>query len=258
MNEYCLILIAGVIVFTTFTVEGIAGFGATVLALPFVTMLIGVEKAVPMLSTLSVMLSIFIVSRSWRNIDRREYGFILLHVGLGVPAGLMMMDHLPKEWLIAVLTIFMLFVGIRGLLQVNAVQCGALSIPAGGIGKILYRLLLMTGGVIQGAFSSGGPIVVMYASRAIAEKSRFRATLSALWLTTNTVMITKWTLSGKVWTPQLGKMILFALPFIAAGMFFGDFLHHRVDQKKFSILVYSVLVAAAFMMGGNLICKSLH
>ena len=54
MNEYCLILIAGVIVFTTFTVEDIAGFGATVLALPFVTMLIGVEKAVPMLSTLSV------------------------------------------------------------------------------------------------------------------------------------------------------------------------------------------------------------
>lgn len=254
MNEWCLILIAGFIVFTTFTVEGIAGFGATVLALPFVTMLIGVEKAVPMLSSLSVLLSLFIVSRSWRNIDLREYGFILLHVGLGVPAGLLMMDHLPKEWLIGILVCFMFFTGIRGVVSVAAPE-KQFGRADGNNKSVLFRFILFVGGIIQGAFSSGGPVVVMYASRAIPEKSRFRAVLSTLWLTTNSVMITKWTISGKVWTPQMGKLILCTLPFIVTGMILGDYLHHRVEQRKFSIMVYSVLIAAAFMLGGKLIAE---
>ena len=55
MSEWEIVLIAGCIVLTTFTVEGIAGFGATVMALPFVTMLVGIDKAVPMLSSLNIV-----------------------------------------------------------------------------------------------------------------------------------------------------------------------------------------------------------
>lgn len=252
MDEWMIVLLAGCIVFTTFTVEGIAGFGATVMALPFISMLIGLDKAVPMLSSLSVLLSIFIVSKSWRNLDLKEYGFILLHVGLGVPFGLFMMDFLPRVWLIGILAFFMLFVGFKGLLGVFAQQESA--VPQLSCKKNIFsRFILFTGGIIQGAFSSGGPIVVMYASKALPEKSKFRATLSSLWLTTNTFMITKWTLSGTVWSWQVGKMILCALPFIVCGMFFGDFLHNKVNQRKFSILVYSILILAALMLSGNLI-----
>ena len=253
MSEWEIVLIAGCIVLTTFTVEGIAGFGATVMALPFVTMLVGIDKAVPMLSSLSVILAIFIISRSWRNFVWKEYLFIVLHVGLGVPAGLFMMDYLPKNGLIAILVGFMFFVGIRGLLGALRKKEPA-AVPA--VKKnFLSRIILFLGGIIQGAFSSGGPVVVMYASRALPEKSCFRATLTSLWLTTNTIMLTKWTLSGSVWTPQLGKMILCALPFVAGGMILGDFLHHKVDQKKFTLLVYTVLIIAGFMLGGNLIYK---
>lgn len=252
MNDWMLILIIGCVVFTSFTVEGIAGFGATVMALPFVAMLTGIDKAVPMLSSLGVLLSAFIVLRSWKNLDWKEYLFIVLHVGLGVPCGLFMMDHLPKNCLIAILVCFMLFVGIRGLLGVFRNTPG--KSPAAICRKnLLSRLILFLGGFIQGAFSSGGPVVVMYASKALPEKTKFRATLSSLWLTTNTIMITKWTLSGKVWTPQLFGLMCGALPFIAGGMIFGDYLHNKVDQRKFTILVYIVLLIAAFMLGGNLI-----
>lgn len=256
MSEWLIILIAGCIVFTTFTVEGIAGFGATVMALPFVSMLIGVDKAVPMLSSLGVLLSLFIVLRSWRDLNVREYLFVVLHVGLGVPLGLFMMDKLPKDWLIVVLIGFIFFVGIRGLLSLRSTpETPRPDVPCKK--TWLSRMILFLGGIIQGAFSSGGPVVVMYASKALKEKSKFRAVLSSLWLTTNTIMVTKWTLSGKVWTPQLGKMILCALPFIICGMVLGDFLHRKVDQRKFTILVYTVLIIAGFMLGGNLIYKSL-
>ena len=253
MNEWEIVLIAGCIVFATFTVEGIAGFGSTVMALPFVTMLVGIDKAVPMLSSLNILLAIFIISRSWRHFVWKEYFFIVLHVGLGVPVGLFMMDCLPKNGLIAILVGFMFFVGIRGL--IGALRQKEAAIVPAVKKSFLFRGILFLGGIIQGAFSSGGPVVVMYASRALPEKSRFRATLTSLWLTTNSLMVTKWTLSGTVWTPQLGKMILCALPFVAGGMILGDFLHHKADQKKFTLLVYTVLIIAGCMLGGNLIYK---
>lgn len=254
MNEWMIALIAGAVVFTTFTVEGIAGFGSTVMALPFIAMLIGIDKAVPILSSLSVLLSIFIVLKSWRDLDIKEYGFILLHVGLGVPVGLFCMDYLPKNCMIGLLAFFMFFVGIRGLRSVfrKAIENAETNTPQSKK-RLLSRLLLFIGGIIQGAFSSGGPIVVMYASKAITQKSQFRVTLSSLWLTTNTIMIIKWTLSGTVWTPQVGKIFLCILPFVLGGMFFGDHLHNKVDQRKFTILVYTVLLLAAFMLTGNLL-----
>ena len=248
MTEWQIIFLCGCIVFTTFTVEGIAGFGATVMALPFVSLLIGVDKAVPLLSTCSVMLSIGIVSRSLRNVDFRQYGFIVLHVGLGVPLGLALMDFLPKVWLLSILAGFMFFTGLRGLLTLKQDP-----MTNGNAKNPLYRLVLFFGGIIQGAFSSGGPLVVMYASRAIPDKSTFRTTLSMLWVTTNLFMIGKWTLSGRVWTPQIGLMILSLLPFILGGLFMGNFLHHKVNQFAFRVLVWTVLLIAAGILTFNLI-----
>lgn len=252
MSELLIILLVGIIVFSTFTIEGIAGFGSTVMALPFVTMLVGIDKAVPMLCALSVMVSTFIILRSWKNLDLKEYGFIVIHVGLGVPFGLFLMDYLPKKWMLALLAFFMLFVGIKGVygtLRKNAAQTVVQPCKK----NLFSRLILFIGGVIHGAFSSGGPLVVMYASKALPEKSKFRASLSSLWLTTNLIMVIKWTASGTVWNMQLGKMILCAIPFIVCGMILGDYLHHKADQKKFTVLVYSVLLIAAFMLGRHLL-----
>lgn len=252
MSELLIILLVGIIVFSTFTVEGIAGFGSAVMALPFVSMLIGIDQAVPMLCSLSVMVSTFIVLRSWKNLDLKEYGFIVLHVGLGVPFGLFLMDYLPKKWLLAILACFMLLVGCKGLYGVLK-KHAARTEPQQCKKNLLSRIILFAGGIIQGAFSSGGPLVVMYASKALPEKSKFRASLSSLWLTTNSIMVIKWTVSGTVWNMQLGKLILCAIPFIVCGMIFGDYLHHKADQKKFTILVYTVLIIAAFMLGRNLL-----
>ena len=251
MEEWLIPLICGGIVFLTFTAEGIAGFGATVLALPFVAMLTGIDKAVPMLSTCSVMLSAAIVCKSFRHIDFKKYGFILLHAGPGVPAGLFLMDHLPKNLLMTLLMCFMFFVGIRGL--ATAKRTTPPPVGTNGGKQIFHRVVLFLGGVIQGAFSSGGPLVVMYASKALPDKAVFRATLSTLWLTTNLTMITKWTVSGTVWTPRLGMMILCLIPFVLGGLLTGDLLHRCVDQVRFRILIYSLLVTAGVILGFNLL-----
>ena len=250
MNEILLILLLGLIVFSTATVEGISGFGSTVLALPFVIMLIGVEKAIPLLTCLGWILGFLLVMRSWRNIQWKEYRFIVLHAALGIPAGLLMMDHLSKELMTGLLVCFMLFVGIRGIFMTLRTN----TVPAAPPTKnFMMRLILFCGGLIHGAFSSGGPVIVIYAARALPEKTKFRVTLSMLWMTVNVVMLTKWTIMGTVWTPALGRQILCAIPFVICGVFTGDFLHHKVNERNFRIIVYSILMIAALSLGGNLL-----
>lgn len=254
MQEWLLILLIGMVVFSTFTVEGIAGFGSTVMALPFVIMLIGLEKAVPLLCSLNLLLALFLICRSWRKINFREYLFIVANVTAGVLVGLFLMDYLPNKIMIGLLTVFTLFVGLRGVWKTLKSNETA-AVPKPGKKNFLSCLTLFSGGIFQGAFSSGGPLVVMYAAKAIPEKTTFRATLPLLWFTTNFIMNLKWIIAGNVWDRQLGMRFLWALPFICAGMIFGDYLHWKVDQKKFTLLVYTLLTLVAVILGVNCLTR---
>ena len=255
-SDLTAIILAGVVVFTTFTIESISGFGSTVLALPFIAMLIGIDKAVPFLSALSLLLTTFIIIKSWRYVDLREYGFIILHVIMTVPLGMFLMDRLPKGILLAILTLFMLYVGISGLRQ--TLKSNAATAPGCQNCKtFVMRLILLTGGIIQGAFSSGGPLIIIYSSKALPQKSLFRVTMSMVWFTTNITMQLKWLLSGKVWNSLLAAQVVCALPFIGAGMLLGDFLHNKVNEKNFRIIVYVILLTSAVILGTNTLLNHL-
>ena len=121
--------------------------------------------------------------------------------------------------------------------------------------SLFMRCILFGGGIMQGAFTSGGPLVVIYASRALTEKSSFRVTLCLLWLTLNSMMIIKWAVSGDVFTMHFLKMFFCILPFSGAGIIFGDFMHRRINERNFRLLVYSVLIGAAVMLGINQLLK---
>lgn len=252
MNELLLILLIGLVVFSTGAIEGISGFGSTILALPFIIMLIGIEKAIPLLTCLGWMLGILLVCKSWRNIHWKEYLFIAGHVAISIPIGLLIMDYLSREVMTVILVCFMLFVGIKGI--VTTVKATAAA-PQPVKKNLFMHLILICGGIIHGAFSSGGPVIVIYASKALPQKANFRVTLSMLWCSMNVIMLSKWTIAGNVWTPQLGRQILCAIPFMICGLLTGDYLHHKVNERNFRLIVYSVLLAAALSLGGNLVWK---
>ena len=133
----------------------------------------------------------------------------------------------------------MIGVGLRGFIKTW--RDGHAIAPAKDTRSIWMRLVLTVGGIIHGAFGTGGPFVVIYAGKALPDKSLFRVTLCMLWTILNTILIVKWTATGGVWTPQVIKATSMALPFLAAGLLVGDWLHHRVNERRFRLTVYGVL-----------------
>ena len=257
MEDLTILLAAGAIVFCSFTLEGITGFGSSVIALPFVSMLLGLKMSVPYLCTLSILLSLYIAFRSWRSVVWKEYAFIALHVAAGLPVGIFLFNRLSAPVLSLFLAVIMIVVGVNGIAELR--RWGSVpAVPAARGRGVLMRLLLVAGGIVHGAFGTGGPIVVIYAARALPEKGLFRMTLTMLWLTMNFIRIAEWTYQGTVWTARMGKSFLIALPFVLAGMFLGDFLHGKADGRIFRLCVYGVLLLAGFIMFFTNVQKLLH
>jgi uncharacterized membrane protein YfcA len=115
------------------------------------------------------------------------------------------------------------------------------------IGNRMLNFILFLGGIIHGAFSAGGPFVVIYATQALKNKSSFRATLSTLWVTLNSIIIIKIALSG-AFTPVVMKFLGWSVPFLLAGMLLGNWAHKRIKDRVFTKVVFLVLLVAGFFM----------
>ncbi|MBQ9335962.1 MAG: sulfite exporter TauE/SafE family protein [Lentisphaeria bacterium] len=250
MDEWLTALLSGFTVFCTHLLEGITGFGSSVLALPFLTPLIGLKNSIPLLCVLNWFMAVYLVWRSWRAVSWKEFAFILLWVGLGLPAGLLLFEVLPAQHLCVILGAAMIVIGADG--SRKCLHGNGAAQPAAKR-NIFMRLLLFCGGIIQGAFGTGGPFIVIYAAKALPDKSLFRVTLSLLWLVTNSVRLIVWTVQGNVWNPGIGLTVLAAFPFMIAGVLTGDFLHRKVNEFHFRLCVYIILCAAgAVMLVNNL------
>jgi uncharacterized membrane protein YfcA len=278
MTAYILL---GIVVIITHFLEGITGFGCTVLALPFAIMLVGTKQAVPVLLVLALILALYIVIIDWKKIVWKEFFKIVFFVGLGLPIGIFSFGYLNEHTLKYILGAFMIIVSIRGLAvfftnskmdkkNSEKLECSGdygniegddvvnkndaaknNEVPKNSsvskLPKWLLNIFLLLGGFIHGAFASGGPLVVIYAKGALPNKSNFRATICMLWVALNSVMLTQNLINGKM-TPEIWKIIAICLPFLLVGTLAGNWAHHHIKDKYFTQLVYAVLLISGFFM----------
>ena len=210
-------------------------------------MILGIDKVVPILATHSWLLAVYFVIASWKHIVWKEFGFIALHVLIGLPIGYFLFKNLNGIYLKGILSLFMIGVGANGIRMIwkSRHQTEDFQMPVKK--GFLMRFILFLGGVIHGAFASGGPFIVLYASRALKVKSLFRVSMCLLWLCMNSILMIGWTIDGR-WTQDVRYALVVSLPFLLLGIIFGDYLHHRVNEYVFRLIVFALLVGGGFVM----------
>jgi len=248
--------LVGLTVLITHALEAITGFGCTVLALPFVTALVGVKTGVPILASLAWILALYIVITKWKFINFKEFAIIILFVGIGLPFGILAFKNLDSRLLKKILA---LFITLSAAWQIyrrfkrpnkNNPNCPAAperAMSASPWGRLPYYLLLILGGMVHGAFASGGPLVVLYASKTLTDKGSFRATLCLLWTSLNTILLVNYLRSG-VFTAPIISGTAGMLPFLVAGIIVGEKIHSKVDGDLFGKLIFLVLFATGLFM----------
>jgi uncharacterized membrane protein YfcA len=249
-------LVALIVAFTGFA-QGITGFGATVLALPAVALLLGLKVAVPMLVLQGWVQAALVVARSPRHIAWREYALITVLMGVGMPLGMWAARVMPETTLKATLALLMILVGAHGLYLSYAQPAPELGEPErppkpAETGWAHWPVaMLPLGGIIHGAFGTGGPLVVIYATRALTQKTVFRVTLCLMWVTLNSVLIADYARHA-VLTASLLRMSGWCLPFTLVGLALGDVVHYRINETLFRRVVYGLLMLSGLALVGSL------
>ena len=88
--------------------------------------------------------------------------------------------------------------------------------------------------------------VIVLISFSTQAMSGFGSTILALTLGVHFYPMTGFYLfSGKL-TAASVKLVVILFPVIVVGIFLGEWLHHRIDEFRFKIFVFAVLLIAGF------------
>jgi uncharacterized membrane protein YfcA len=240
------ILLSGLIVFLTHALEAVTGFGCAVLAMPFVTALLGVRQGIIIITILSWFLALYMVISKRKQLNFRQFVVICGCMAIGLPVGMYLFRAFDMIFLKKILGIFIIVTSAWQLF-LRLRYKNSKKMTSQDIKRLPYYGLLIIGGIVHGMFSTGGPLVVIYASRTLPDKGQFRATLCLLWAVLNTVIIGAYLLEGSITLPIAGTTGLL-IPFVLFGIIAGEKIHHKVNEQIFSVIVFSMLLITGFFM----------
>lgn len=232
------------IVFLAFTVEGTLGFGSTVLTLALAAHLLPVEAVVAAMLPVNLAMSGWLALCDRAEIDGRLlFGRVLPWMGLGTLAGLRL-HALGGEWSIkaafAVLVVLLAVLELARMTRARLVEAPPLPPARAAAGLVLA-------GLVHGVFATGGPLAVYVLGRALVDKGRFRATLSALWILLNLLLLASYARAGDLDGASL-RLSAALVPSLLLGGLLGQRLHERVPLHRFRLGVFVVLLLAGISL----------
>ncbi len=232
-------ILSAVIICVAFFAESVFGFGGGLISVPLLSLVLGVKKAVMLISAFQALIG-FIIIKTWRETLWRVMTPVVFGVfwgvGLGTYTFVAVSEVFLKRFLAGMIFLFLVkmifFEGFK-LGERRNWLFGFLS----GLG----------GGWVQAIIGTGGPVFTMYLLAAIHKKISFRATIIMTLLITNVLRI--FVLSaGGFFTEEIIKMALAIVPFFIVAIFLGNKIHHKMDERFYRLVVYGILFSSAIVM----------
>lgn len=220
-------------IFVAFAIQGLTGFGGPLISMPIGIALLGVASVKPAITVSAWLCAVLVALPNWRSVNRREWlkmsGIMLLFMA----AGLWLFKSVTFSYLQLLYGLVVMAIGAKKLL-----------IPSRGAPPIwVMWLCICLAGVMQGLFVSGGSFLVVYALYAMEEKQELRVTLSAVWATINTFLLSSYLIDGSFAGMPAVMTARAIIPTIAAA-WVGSQLANRLDKDAFVKVAYMLLIVS--------------
>jgi len=232
------IFILAPIVFIAYANEALTGFGAAVIAVTLGAHFYPLDKLVPMLVPLNVVVTGYITLRHRPDIDRdlllkRVLPCMIMGLLIGVVLTPLLQGIALKK-LLGVLVVF--FAGRELVLLLGNIRSrgGPLSLSKAGIIQVMA-------GMVHAFYATGGPLLVYSLGRMELPKRTFRPTLCAVWASLNSILVAVFAYQGRI-TPVSIEMTALLFPVLPVGILVGEWLHNRIQEKHFRLLIYGLLL----------------
>ena len=238
MTELTLIMAAVVLV--ACTVETFSGFAGAMVAITLGAHFYPIERLVPVYVVINLLMNSYLVLRHRGHV---EWGLLLKQVlpfmCVGLIVGLWLFPYLEELPLKKILGgLIVVFAGARLLRTIKPAKTSSSNFPLW-----LSAIWQFLAGVCQAIYATGGPLLVYSLSRRSLVKSAFRATLCTVWGSMNTVLISAFAINGRLDYSAL-KFTAWLLPALPVGIVLGEWMHGRVSEKQFQLVILLLLLVA--------------
>ena len=229
------LLAAAAAVAVAYTVYGLTGFGAAIVAIPLLAQFLPLRVAVPMLLLFDLVAGLLLGLKNHRSIDKPELLRLVPFLLLGMVAGVCLLARAPERWLLAVLGLFAMLYAAWNLLRRPATGpiAPGWAVPAG-----------LLGGAFTAMYGTGGPIYASYLARRVSDKDVLRASVAALIFGAGWVRLVMFTASGFYAQRGLLELVAMLVPAALLGYFMGSRLHARLSGPQALKVVWLLVLAA--------------
>jgi len=217
------------------TIEAITGFGSIVIALSLGALLLPIASMLPVLVPLNIFMTGTIAWKNRHHIDKTLLlKLVLPLMAAGTLAGYILRPWLGEDLLKMLLGALIIWFALRELWRLLR------HVATGRHPPWRSRILTFAAGITHGLFASGGPLLVYALAGTKLDKGGLRATLVTVWFSLNAGLTIAFLIDGTL-IPALPRVAIY-LPVLGVGYLLGEFLHHRLDERRFRQLVYLLLV----------------
>ena len=230
-------------------VQGYAGFGFGIVCMAVLSFLIGdLERvaALIMILAMAIMLAFLLGSRSRHPIRWKHVALIVPGMFIGTPLGLKFIEafgNMPVAELC--LGIMLAAFAAQGLVLPRLTY----KLPAG-----LGPPTGAGGGFLSGAFSTGGPPLVLYLYSQTHDPRQMKSTVKACLLALTILRAGVMAIVGRGgYTPSLMWAVLWCLPVVLVMLFVGHWVSTKASIETFRKVVYGLIGVSGVLLIGRFV-----
>lgn len=226
-----------VVAFLAGVLRGYSGFGFALAAVPTLSLLLDPVDIVPAITIITLVGGIRLVFRARSEADWASTWLLLAGAAIGLPAGVLLLRHLPADPMRA-------FIGLVVLGAVLALWRGFTLSHAPS--RAMRLALGAVSGLLNGSTTMGGPPVIIYFLASPAGHAAGRASLFVYFFLLGIVTVAAAALAGLITTRVLWLSLLL-LPAMSLGNALGARLFDRSTASAYRRVALLCLAAVAAM-----------
>lgn len=232
------VIILILIVYFSAFIQAISGFGLTLIAMPLITIVIGIKPAAPLVALIGLTVFTIILIRHRRHIRIKELIPLILSSIIGIPIGIWALDNLDEAIIKPLLGFILIVYAVYTFMRPKSFMHYSpwWVYPTGFLA-----------GCLGSAYNTPGPPVIVYGSLRQWPKEEFRAVLQAFFFFNAVLVVLSHYLAGHL-TRGVMTSYLYTLPFIFAGIISGSLVDRKIDHDRFLFLVTAMILILGLVL----------
>jgi hypothetical protein len=224
-------------------VFGITGFGAALVTIPLATHLVPLKFALALFVLADLAAALSVGFENPRNAVRAEWTRLVPMIIVGTACGVTLLVNLPRAAGMVLLGFFIILFALYSFFGRKA---------RNPVSPRWAWLAGLGGGITSTVFGAGGPPYAIYLSQRGLSKEQFRATLGFATLTSISLRLVAFLLTGLLLDPDVWLKAIAVVPACLLGIWVARKIFLRISRDALMRAVALLLLAS----GASLISRA--